>query len=81
MLTACTPVSALSPALGNKYGKTLPFSYLEYWPTQHIHKSIKARKDMLRHHIVNFDCEIKELKYLVLFFVEMLIASLFGVCC
>jgi len=29
-LTACTPGSALSPTLGNEYGKTLPFLPLLY---------------------------------------------------
>ena len=28
-LTACTPGSAPGPTLGNEYGKTLPFFYLE----------------------------------------------------
>ena len=27
-LTACTPGSALGPTLGNDYGKTLPFTYV-----------------------------------------------------
>ena len=31
-LTACTPGSATGPALGNEYGKTLPFLGCHYFP-------------------------------------------------
>jgi len=30
-LTACTPGSATGPALGNEYGKTLPFTQVSWY--------------------------------------------------